>query len=238
VILQKLPLKNLRKVPIVNSVISDSEFQPLVFQKSNFYLFCDKLTNKDKELKQIIDKYGYPPMWTRPATFQSLILFILEQQVSLASAYAAFKKLKEKIGYVTPAKILSLSDEELRACYFSRQKTIYARELAKAIQSRKLKLKTLSITTEDEARRELKKIKGIGDWTVDVYLMHCLRRTDLFPLGDIALVKSLKEIKRLPQTISKEKMLKIAEQWRPYRTIASMILWHSYIKKRYIKLGV
>jgi DNA-3-methyladenine glycosylase II len=175
-------------------------------------------------------------MWTRPATFQSLILFILEQQVSLASAYAAFKKLNEKIGFVTPLKILSLSDGELRSCYFSRQKIIYVRELATAIQKKKLVLKRLNHAPEDEVRHELKKIKGIGDWTVDVYLMHCLQRIDLFPLGDIALVNSLKEVKRLPAHTTKEKMLKIAEPWKPYRTIASMILWHAYMKKRKIKL--
>ena len=175
-------------------------------------------------------------MWTRPASFQSLILFILEQQVSLASAYAAFRKLKEKIGFVTPAKILALSDQELRACYFSRQKIVYARELATAVMKKKLILKKLREGHEDEVRFELKKIKGIGDWTVDVYLMHSLQRTDLFPLGDIALVNSLKEVKGLPKDTSREKMLKIAEAWRPYRTIASMILWHAYIKKRNIKL--
>jgi DNA-3-methyladenine glycosylase II len=175
-------------------------------------------------------------MWTRPATFQTLILFILEQQVSLASAYAAFKKLKERIGYVTPSKILSLTDEELRSCYFSRQKIVYARELAKAVQSKQLRLTRLSNAHEDEIRIELKKIKGIGDWTVDVYLMHALQRSDLFPLGDIALVNSLKETKQLHPHTTKEKMLKISEPWRPYRTIASMILWHSYIQKRGIKL--
>jgi DNA-3-methyladenine glycosylase II len=190
----------------------------------------------DADLAAIIRRHGYPPMWTRPATFQSLILFILEQQVSLASAYAAFKKLKEKIGFVTPSKILSLSDVELRACYFSRQKIIYARELAMTIQSKKLILKQLTNKHEDEIRHELKKIKGIGDWTVDVYLMHSLQRTDLFPLGDIALVNSLKEVKQLHPHTSKEKMLKIAEPWRPYRTIAAMILWHAYIIKRKIKL--
>jgi DNA-3-methyladenine glycosylase II len=172
----------------------------------------------------------------RPATFQSLILFILEQQVSLASAYAAFKKLKQKIGFVTPVKILALSDEDLRACYFSRQKIIYARELARAVKSKRLQLKEISVAHEDEIRFELKKIKGIGDWTVDVYLMHALQRTDLFPLGDIALVNSLKEIKQLPKNITKEEMLAIAEPWRPYRTVASMILWHAYIQRKGIKI--
>ncbi len=208
----------------------------LTFNSANFYKLCDKLAKSDTELAGIIKLYGYPPMWTRPASFQSLVLFILEQQVSLASAYAAFKKLKDRIGFVTPAKILALSDEELRACYFSRQKTIYARELALAVQKRKLNLRQLGSMQEDEVRLELKKIKGIGDWTVDVYLMHSLQRTDLFPLGDIALVNSLKEVKQLKKEVSKEKMLKIAELWRPYRTIAAMILWHSYIKKRNIKL--
>ena len=208
----------------------------LQFSEENFYLICDKLSAKDKHLRAIIKTHSYPPMWVRPASFQSLILFILEQQVSLASAYAAFKKLKEKIGFVTTAKILSLSDAELRACYFSRQKIVYARELANAVQKKQLRLKNLASKHEDEIRHELKKIKGIGDWTVDVYLMHSLQRMDLFPLGDIALVNSLKEVKQLHPKISREEMLKIAEPWRPYRTIASMILWHAYIKKRNIKL--
>src|SRR5204862_5901389 len=160
----------------------------LTFDSDNCYTFCDKLSHKDKELKSIITQFDYPPMWTRPGTFQTLILTILEQQVSLASAYSAFKKLKQKIGFVTPSKILAVTDEELRACYFSRKKIIYARELANAIQDKKLELKKLSLANNDEIRIELKKIKGIGDWTVDVYLMHALQRTDLFPLGDIALV--------------------------------------------------
>lgn len=210
----------------------------LTFNTGNFNKRCDWLAEMDADLAGIINQHGYPPMWTRSASFQSLILFILEQQVSLASAYAAFKKLKERIGFVTPSKILALSGAELRACYFSRQKIVYARELALAVQKKQLVLKRLEDKHEDEVRLELKKIKGIGDWTVDVYLMHSLQRTDLFPLGDIALVNSLKEVKQLKKDISKEKMLKIAEPWRPYRTIAAMILWHAYIKKRGIKLGV
>jgi DNA-3-methyladenine glycosylase II len=207
------------------------------FHEANFSIICDILSKKDKHLRAIIKQHGYPPMWTRPNRFQTLILTILEQQVSLASAYAAFKKLKEKIGVVTPGKILALSDEELRACYFSRQKIVYARELAKAIKSKQINLKKLAVADEITIRTELKKIKGIGDWTVDVYLMHALQRTDLFPLGDIALVNSLKEVKQLPHHTTKEKMLAIAESWRPYRTIASMILWHAYIQKRGIKIS-
>ena len=210
--------------------------ETLIFNKENFSLICDKLSKKDKHLRQVIVQYGYPPMWTRPNTFQTLILTILEQQVSLASAYAAFKKLKEKIGFVTADKILSLSDTELRACYFSRQKIVYARALATAVKEKTISLRKLALAGEDTVRTKLKKIKGIGDWTVDVYLMHALQRSDLFPLGDIALVNSMKEVKQLSQTITKIEMLEIAESWRPYRTIASMILWHAYIQKRGIRL--
>ncbi len=206
------------------------------YNKENFTTICKNLCKIDSDLAAIVKQYGYPPMWSRPATFQTLILTIFEQQVSLASAYAAFKRLKEKIGYVTPKKILALTDEEMRACYFTRQKMGYARGLATAIQKKQLILSRLTNKTDDEIRIELKKLKGIGDWTVDVYLMHALQRSDLFPLGDIALVNSMRENKNLGKEFPKEKMLEIAEPWKPYRTVATMILWHAYIKKRNMKI--
>jgi DNA-3-methyladenine glycosylase II len=175
-------------------------------------------------------------MWTRPASFSTLILIILEQQVSLASAYAAFKKLKEKVGTVTPKKLMALTDAELRACYFSRQKTIYARELAQAVLSKKLRLGKFNSIADDFIREELKEIKGIGDWTVDIYLIHALQRSDIFPLGDLALIKSIKEIKALPHHTSKEQLQRLSERYRPYRSIATMIFWHAYIQKRGIKI--
>ncbi len=206
------------------------------FHADNFFTLCRRLARRDPDLAAIIAREGFPPMWTRPNRFQTLVLTILEQQVSLASAYAAFRKLRERTGLVTPAKILELTDAELRACYFSRQKTGYVRELAHAVQDRRLQLHKMKKLPDETVREQLKKIKGIGDWSADVYLMHALRRTDLFPLGDIALVNSLKEVKRLHPGTTKEKMLKVAEPWRPYRTIAAMILWHDYIRKRNIKL--
>jgi DNA-3-methyladenine glycosylase II len=106
---------------------------------------------------------------------------------------------------------LALTDAELRACYFSRQKIIYVKALANAIVSKQISLRKLSNSTNDEIREILKQVKGIGDWTVDVYLIHALQRSDLFPLGDIALVNSLKHIKQLPAVTTKEEMLAIAE---------------------------
>jgi DNA-3-methyladenine glycosylase II len=171
-------------------------------------------------------------MWKRTNSFQTLILIILEQQVSLASAQAAFIKLKNKIGSITPAKVLSLSDKELRSCYFSRQKTIYARELAKAFLSKEIQVKKLLSSHDDDIRVTLKKVKGIGDWTVDVYLLFALQRSDVFPIGDLAMLKALKEIKKLSTDTTKEKIIEIAEQWRPHRSVATMILWHFYLSKR------
>jgi DNA-3-methyladenine glycosylase II len=209
----------------------------LVFDENNFHSLCDHLSRKDKDLKRIIKEHGYPPMWTRPNTFQSLILTILEQQVSLASAYAAFKKLRQKLGIVTPQKILALTDKELRECYFSRQKIVYARELANAIISKQLNLKKIPLTDNETIRIALKKIKGIGDWTVDVYLIQVLQRTNVFPLGDIALVNSIKHVKNLPHHTSKEELTELSKLWHPYRTIATMLFWHHYIKRKGIKLG-
>lgn len=202
------------------------------FNETTFIQQCDALAKKDKHLKQIVDLYNYPPLWKRKQNFETLIHIILEQQVSLASAKAALNKLKEKIGVVAPKKILWLTDEELKACYFSRQKIIYARHLAQAVLNKQLNLKKLPLSTDDTIRTELKKIKGIGDWTVDVYLMMALQRADLFPLGDVALVNSLKETKNLPKDVTKEELLLIAERWKPYRTVAAFILWHSYLCKR------
>lgn len=206
------------------------------FSADTFQTYCDLLSRKDKHLKAIINVHGYPPMWTRKQGFETLILTILEQQVSLAAAFAAYKRLKAKIGAVTPAKILAMSNEELRECYFTRQKQVYAKELATAVVTKQLQLKKFVSMPDEEVRTQLTAIKGIGNWTTDVYLMHALQRTDLFPLGDIALVNSLKETKQLDPNISKEEMLAIAEPWRPYRTVAAMILWHAYIKKRNLKV--
>ena len=208
----------------------------LTFDQQNFRAICDKKKKKDKHLSAIIRHYGYPPIWTRRGNFQTLIHIILEQQVSLASARAALNKLKEKIGTITPKKLLILSDRQLKACYFSRQKTVYARCLANAIVSKQIILKNFSDLDDAEIRRQLKTIKGIGDWTVDVYLLFALQRTDIFPLGDLAMVNALKEVKQLSKETKQEELLKLAERWRPHRSIATMLFWHYYIQKRGIKV--
>jgi len=202
------------------------------FTEKNFHQLCDSLAKKDKHLKQILHHHGYPPMWQRKPNFETLIHIILEQQVSLASAKAALNKLKEKVGSITPKKLLALTDAEMKACYFSRQKIIYARHLASSIVNGELSIKKLSSLHDDEIRDELKKIKGIGDWTVDVFLLMALQRTNIFPTGDLAMMNSLKKVKQLSPKITKEEIIVIAESWKPHRSIATMILWHSYLEER------
>lgn len=202
------------------------------FNESNFYQLCDKIGQEDNDLKNIILAHGYPPFWSREPCFATLIHIILEQQVSLVSANSAFKKLQFSIGVITPEKILALSDIEMKACYFSRQKTSYARNLAEAVLSKRLNLENLENETDDTVKKELKKITGIGEWTVDVYMMMALHRADCFPSGDIALVKSLEEIKKLPRETVKTQIINLSNSWKPYRTIAAYLLWHAYLAKR------
>lgn len=182
-----------------------------------------------------MDTYHYPAFWTRPNTFETLVLTILEQQVSLASAYAAYKKLKERLQEITPQTVLQLTDEELRSCYFSRQKIVYVRELARALIEKRISLRRFQQQEDETVRTELKKLKGIGDWTVDIYLIHALRRTDIFPLGDLALVNAIRMAKDLPH-LTKEELVLLSRNWQPYRTIATMLFWHYYIKKKNIRL--
>ncbi len=204
------------------------------FTEANFQPLCDALGKKDHHLQTILTEYGYPPLWTRPNSFETLVLTILEQQVSLASAYAAYKKLKEKLLEIVPEKLLLLGDEDLRSCYFSRQKIVYVRELATAVISGKINLKRFEKEEDDLVRQELKALKGIGDWTVDIYLLHALQRTNIFPLGDLALVNAIKMI--TGQQLTKDQLILMADEWKPYRSIATMIFWHYYIKKKNIKL--
>jgi len=203
------------------------------FTEENLQQLYNTVAKKDKDLRKIIKDHGYPPLWIRANSFETLVLTILEQQVSLASAYSAYKKLKEKTK-ITPQNLLQLNDEELRSCYFSRQKIIYVRELANAITSKRISLKKFEELPDDTVRIELKKIKGIGDWTVDIYLIHALRRTDVFPLGDLALINAIKMVKGLE--LGKEEIMQLCQKWKPYRSMATMLFWHYYIKKKNIKI--
>lgn len=202
------------------------------FTQSNYHAICDELAAIDPDLAAIISAHGYPPFWSRPNTFETLVHIILEQQVSLASALAALNKLRERLGGLTPEALLMLNDEEMRACYVSRQKMIYLRHLAEALTSGRLNLAELEDMEDEAIRAKLTALKGIGHWTTDVYLMFVLQHADVFPTGDLAAMNALKRLKNLPTNTPKEDLIAIAEPWRPYRTIATMLLWHLYLSKR------
>lgn len=202
------------------------------FDQTDFHQLCNLVGSSDADLQSILDKYGYPPFWSRPNTFESLVHIILEQQVSLASALATLNKLKGKIQEITPASLLFLTDRELRDCYFSRQKTLYVRHLAESLISGTLSLSEMETMDDTSIRYQLKTIKGIGDWTVDIYLIFTLHHTDVFPIGDLAAVNSLKKVKGLEAGASKEEVLAVADQFKPHRTIATMLLWHAYLEER------
>lgn len=202
-------------------------FRP--FSTTDFQNICDQLANMDEDLAAIIAAHGYPPMWTRSNTFETLVHIILEQQVSLASALAALKKLRERTGGITPESILQLTEEELKACYVSRQKTIYIRNLALEIIENRLSLSDMKLWSDDEIRSRITQLKGIGNWTTDVYLMFVLQRPDVFPIGDLAALNALKRVKNLPKDTPREHLLEIVAHWGPYRTVATMILWHYYL---------
>ncbi|HET7003769.1 MAG TPA: DNA-3-methyladenine glycosylase [Puia sp.] len=207
------------------------------FSSSNFHSVCDHLAQKDKDLADVVKQYGYPPMWTRPNSFETLVHFILEQQVSLASALAALEKLRERIKLITPERLLELNDGELRDCYFSRQKIVYVKSLASAIINNQIDLTEMETLSDERVREKLIALKGIGNWTIDVYLMFVLRHTDIFPVGDLAVRNAVIAVKGIAKNSTKEEILDIAEIWKPYRTVAAMILWHHYLKSRTSKTG-
>jgi DNA-3-methyladenine glycosylase II len=202
------------------------------FSKENFEQICHQLAAQDIDFQRIIDTHGIPQMWTREPTFATLIHIILEQQVSIMAAKACFEKLKFKIGKVVPEYVLALTDEELKYCGFSRQKIGYARHLAHEILRGSLVLENLQHLDNEQVRKEIKAIKGLGDWSADIFLMFALQRADLFPIGDLALVNGLKTVKNLPKETPKETLLDIAEAWRPYRSVATFLLWHDYIVRK------
>jgi DNA-3-methyladenine glycosylase II len=199
------------------------------FTQSTYHSICDELALRDADLAAIISTYGYPPFWSRPNTFETLVHIILEQQVSLASALSALNKLKERVQVLTPARVLLLTDEEMKACYCSRQKTTYIRYLAEALLSGQLDLAGLEQLPDEVIRAKLTALKGIGNWTADIYLMFVLQHADVFPIGDLAALNALKRVKNLPQTTTHDEMMAITGKWKPYRTIATILLWHHYL---------
>lgn len=188
-----------------------------------------ELGARDPDLAAVVGRYGPPPLWARRPGFSTLIRIILEQQVSLRSAAAAYARLQAAAGRVTPARVAATSERRLRAAGLTRQKAAYCRGLATAVVSGELNLGGLDRRPDDEVRSILVALPGIGPWTADIYLLIALGRPDVWPRGDLALARSLQRVKRLRSAPGEDRMAKIARTWTPWRAVAARVLWHDYL---------
>lgn len=191
-----------------------------------------ELSETDSDLARVARAYGPPPLWEREEGFATLVLTILEQQVSLASALAAFERLRAAASPVTPENFLTYDDAQLRAFGFSRQKALYCRLLARAILDKELDLQRLPTLSDDAARAELTRLKGVGAWTAEIYLLRALLRPDAWPAGDLALQLAAQQVKRLPARPTAAELDALAEPWRPLRAVAARLLWLQYLEGR------
>ena len=199
---------------------------------SDFRRALRTLSKRDDRLARALDEFGEPDFWHRQPGFATLVLFILEQQVSLASGAAAFKRLRTRTGGVNATAVLVPTDDELRADGISRQKARYIRELAKSVIEGRIDLAGLESKGDEAARRELTGLVGIGPWTADVYLLSCLRRPDVWPVLDRALQVATSEVLDLGTPPDPVALMEVGDPWRPHRSTAARLMWHAYLSKR------
>jgi DNA-3-methyladenine glycosylase II len=206
--------------------------KPVRLTRRAFAVGLDELARRDGDLAALLDAIGPPPFWTRRPGFGTLLHIILEQQVSLASARAAYQRLLALADPVTPEQFMTFDDAALRAAGLSGQKATYGRELARALLTGSLDLAGLSRSDDDSARAALLGIKGIGPWTAEIYLLMALRRPDVWPTGDLALAIAIQHVKRRANLPTRQELEALGESWRPWRAVAARLLWHQYLSQR------
>jgi len=195
-------------------------------------LAVDQLAARDPDLARVVDRHGLPPLWSRPAGFPTLVHIVLEQQVSLASATAAFARLRASVEPLTPDGFLDLDDARLLEIGFSRQKAGYVRDLARAVAGGTLDLDAPARMPDADVERVLVAQRGIGPWTAAIYLMEALLRPDVWPAADIALATAVAEVKGLGQRPNPARLAEMGESWRPWRSVAARLFWHDYLSRR------
>ena len=191
-----------------------------------------QLAAHDADLAGIVARHGPPPLWDREPGFPTLLHIVLEQQVSLASAQAAFERLRRVADPLTATGFLALTDAELLSIGFSRQKARYGRALAEAIESGALDLDALAGLDDESVHSELQAIPGIGPWTSTIYLLMVLGRPDVWPAGDMALAAAVGEVKGLGHRPDAAEMIELGAAWRPWRSVAARLFWHDYLSRR------
>ncbi|TWU58023.1 DNA-3-methyladenine glycosylase family protein [Rubripirellula reticaptiva] len=191
-----------------------------------------ELARRDPVLASVLDQHGPPPLWKRPATLSTLVRIILEQQVSLASAKATFDRLVVACeGEVTEGSLVNLGQSQLADLGFTRQKARYTFTLAQDVAEGRFNVSSLARKSDDQVRTEITARLGMGHWTADVFLMMALLRPDLLPTGDLALVKGLQELDETTYPTS-QSLIQRAMIWRPYRSVATRMVWQSYLARR------
>jgi DNA-3-methyladenine glycosylase II len=198
----------------------------------SFAVGLQMLIKNDPDLAAVVSTYGPPPLWSREPGFASLLLIILEQQVSVTSARRVFDRLNGIVSPFLAARLLEIDDVTLKSAGLTRQKLTYCKHLSQAIVAGQLRLDEFAEMADSEVRTALMGIKGIGPWTADIYLLLALKRQDVLPVGDLAVTVAIKEIKKLTETPAKEEMLAMSVVWQPWRAIATRILWHYYLSTR------
>ena len=191
----------------------------------------EALAERDPHLAAVRERFGVPPLWARRPGFSALVKIILEQQVSLASARAAFERLRAAVDRLTPRAFLELDAATLRRVGFSRQKAGYCRSLAEEIADGRLRLAEVARMEDERAHERLTRLRGVGRWTADIYLLMALGRPDIWPRGDLALAKAAQRVKELPRLPTDEQLEEIASAWRPWRAVAARMLWHEYLSR-------
>ena len=190
------------------------------------------LAARDEDLARIHQRLGDPPIWGRRPGFPALVKIILEQQVSLRSAAAMYRRIDEHVGGMSPHNINRTGVAGLRQIGVTRQKAAYCHGLARRVLDGTLDLGAVSRASDDEGRRMLLDVPGLGPWSVDIYFLMALRRPDVWPRGDLALASALRDIKGLRALPSHEQQLKLSQAWAPWRSVAARILWAHYLAVR------
>ena len=188
-----------------------------------------ELSRRDPHLAAVVARHGAPPLWDRPPGFETLVQIILEQQISLSAGRAAYLRLERLAGAVTPERVAALSEADLRSAGLTRQKSAYIRDIARAIVAGEFDPAALVALDDDEARAALIKLRGVGAWTADIYLLMALGRADIWPSGDLALVAAMREVKRLRSLPDADRIGRITRLWSPWRAVAARVLWHYYL---------
>jgi len=186
------------------------------------------LAKADRDFARAIDEVGPPLPRQRPAGFMGLLNVIVAQQVSTHAAKAISARLDAALEAKTPQAFLKLTDADLRAVGFSRQKVVYGRDLAAAFLDGRLSMPKLRKQSDEDAIAAITSVKGLGVWSAEVFLLFSLRRPDVLPAHDLGLIVAAQRMKRLKERPSPKQLREIAEPWRPYRSYASRMLWHYY----------